>query len=129
MGVDDTAHLIEIEGKVVAAFALDDLGAREAGDVAVKGIRRLEHRGTPARPSIGEQGIEQDFVRAIGREHLLCRNAVVLGQCAPQLARGAIGIAVPFDARDLVGQQRRELGRRRLGRLVRVEPHVDRDLR
>ena len=39
---EHAAHLVEVEGEVGGALALDDAGAGEAGDVAVQRVGRLE---------------------------------------------------------------------------------------
>ena len=107
----------------------DHRGAGEPADVGVQRVGRLPHRGGAAGAAVGEQQRLQHLVRAVGHEHLGRVDVVQPGDGGPQVGRGPVGIAVPVDGG-------RRPSRRRpassaggaVGRLVRVEAHVDVDL-
>ena len=73
---------------------LDDLGA---GDLRVDAVHRERRRHVEelaARAAPREQQVEDELVAAVADEHVLGLEAVRLGDEAPQLVRGRIGIAV-----------------------------------
>ena len=98
-------------------------------DVAVQRVGRLEHGDGAAMAPVGEAQRLEDLVRAVGREHLLGLDVVEVGDGGAQLGRGAVRVAMPLDPAQLAGEALGERGRRRLGRLVGVEPHLHVDLR
>ena len=80
-------------------------------------------------PGVRQQQRLQHLVGAVGGEDLLGGDAVPVARSPCAGPGGAIGVAVPVDraepGRDLVAPA----GRRRERRLVRVEAHLDVDLR
>ena len=81
-----------------------------------------------ARPGVGQQQRLQHLVRPVGGEDLLGRTPCQSAIAARRPVGRAVRVAVPVDRR----QRGRQLGlprrRRRVRRLVDVEPHVDVDL-
>jgi hypothetical protein len=120
---------VGVEGEVVAAVGLDDVGAAHPGDVGVQRIRRLEGERTPTGTAVGEAQRLEHLVGPVRREHLSGLDALELGDAGPQDVGAPVRVPVPGQASQLVGQPGRHLGRRRIRGLVGVEAHLDVDLR
>jgi hypothetical protein len=120
--------MVRIHPEQSIAGAAFNLGPREAGNVSVQGVSRLEHHGRTARTSIGEEKALQNLVRPVGAEDLL-RSDSMMGcdrhaksDCIP------VGVAVGVKIPDDLGKLGEELFRWALGRLVCIQPNVDFDL-
>ena len=125
----DVGDLRRTEHEVVAEREVLDLGVRQAAQARVQQVGRLEHRGAPARSSVGLEQLGEHLVRPVrgpdpvDRVH---RGRGELGQQPPHLA---VGVAVQREVAD----RRRELLHERLGQrvraFVRVQPHGHVELR
>ena len=124
-----SGHLVEVDREVGGALAGGDRGAHDPGDVRVQCVGRFPHRGGATRPAVREQQCLEYFVRSVGGEDLFGRDAVQIGDAAAQLGGTAVGVAVPVDGGELVGQPLLPRVRGRVRRLVRVQPDGDVDLR
>ena len=105
------------------------VGPGDPGDVAVQLVRRLERGHGAARPGVGEQQRLQHLVRPVGGEHHVgATRRAASAIAARSVGRGAVGVAVPLDPRQLGREGIAPRGRRRERRLVGVQPHADVDL-
>ena len=114
--------------KSAPAFAFDDRRAGEPGDVAVQLVGRLERghacgRDRRTRAAASAAPRSSRWRRTPGRgARRATRRSPRAAPCA------AVGIAVPFDPRQLGGERVAPRRRRRRRRLVGVQPHPHVDL-
>ena len=84
LDASSSSAAVDVDREVGGPLPRDDLGARDAGDVRVQRVRRLEHRRAPARPAVGEQQRLQHLVGAVRAEHALGRLAEERAEAGPQ---------------------------------------------
>ncbi len=104
-------HGVEVEAEVVPAPAGGDGRTGDPGDVAVQRVGRLEQRGRPTGPPVGQQEALEDLVRAVGTEHLVDADPVAVGQGPAQFGGLPVGVPVEVDLGH--GRGQRLLPRRR----------------
>src|SRR5205085_5133929 len=110
-----------------AAEGLDRRG-RDVGDVGVQLVGGVEQRGWAPGAAVGQQQALDDLVGPVGAEHVLGSYAVLLADGLAHAPRLAVGVAVPADLPDRIGQRVDEAGWRWVGALVGVEADVHLDL-
>ncbi len=125
----DAAHLGRVEREVGGPLPLDHGRARDAPDVTVQLVRRLERGDGAAGTGVREQHGLDHLVRPVGGEDLRWVDSVPVGDRGAQRRRRPIGVAVPLDAGQLSRERVAPGGRRRGRRLVGVQPDADVDLR
>ena len=118
----------DVEAEVRSAFALDHCRAGEPGDVPVQLVGRLERGHPSSGAGVGQQQGLQHLVGAVGCEHLVGTHMVRVGDRGAQRRSTAVGVAMPFDPRQLGSERVAPRRGWRCGRLVGVEPHPHVDL-
>ena len=103
-------YLAEVEGEIGGALPLGHRGARDPCDVAVQRVGGFEHRDAPPGAAVGETEGLEDLVGAVGGEDLVGVDIVERGDGRAQLARGTVGVPVPFHPPQLVGERVDEAG-------------------